>query len=612
MPVNENDISNYNNMISYEPHVNSNLLSSTSSVIVRNDSSFINHSTSIPEVFLNNSRIPNIITVPATKYDYNVDSKQIKKMHYSRSPLKLPIIGQSSNDVSQELHHPGRLINSHGNYVLYPSYCQLPEKTVNTVSYSIATIQRDLNTPPPAHLNPTMTSVLPKFTPVTMPINDFQTEPLDLVVMSNTQARDRNATDVPFNLYYDNSNTKPDTQEITNESHKNVYIKSEQLQDNLKISLPVYSIVAPLQIAVTSNSTKVSATISSANSMTIPPVVSPTIPSNNNLSINQISLSENNLATSPFAVEITKQTTASTYIETNNLAITTTTIPTSTSAIIPITILTNSSSTVVSASVSSEITPEMTTYDSSPPPPVLMPATYTDTSNGIKLHHKLKKAWLQRHEWTEDLKEAGVNIDQNTSSTFLHIDDTPPVLQCEITKKRKKSNILEDNANLKVSSETPSNNSYIESQPLNKETKTYKKRKVSNSTVPLENKFESVISPDSVSEEKKVDALVIVKVPKKRGRKPKVVVSIPLKKGKNGDEVRFLQSGPCLNTGPKILKCRECRIFINKKKNDVATQDELDSILCRFYAFRRLFTNKNGELVNAGFPDPFKDVTEVR
>lgn len=66
-----------------------------------------------------------------------------------------------------------------------------------------------------------------------------------------------------------------------------------------------------------------------------------------------------------------------------------------------------------------------------------MPATYTETSSGTRTrHHKLKKAWLERHVWAEYLKAAGVHIDQNSTHYFSQMDDTPPVLQCEITKKR--------------------------------------------------------------------------------------------------------------------------------------------------------------------------------
>jgi lysine-specific demethylase 3 len=239
-----------------------------------------------------------------------------------------------------------------------------------------------------------------------------------------------------------------------------------------------------------------------------------------------------------------------------------------------------------------------------------MPAIYTEM-NSKPHHHKLKKAWLQRHVWTEDLKEAGVNIDQNPSNSFSEIDDTPPVLECEIVKKRKKSKSASEN-NVTVeemSVEMSPYESDIEQQSLTNGTKKFKKRKNSNSNILSENTTESDKDSDFVKEKK----VPPIKIPKKRGRKPKVVVSIPLKKGKNDDdeEVRFFQSGPCLNVGPKIHKCRECRIFLTKKKKDLTTQDEVDNIFCRFYAFRRLFTNKNGQLMDAGFPDPFKDVTVV-
>ncbi|KAE9522311.1 hypothetical protein AGLY_017286 [Aphis glycines] len=88
-----------------------------------------------------------------------------------------------------------------------------------------------------------------------------------------------------------------------------------------------------------------------------------------------------------------------------------------------------------------------TTYNSSPstPPPVLIPATNTETSSGIRTRHqKLKRAWLQRHVWAEGMKAVGVNIDQNWTHSFSQMDDTPPILHCEIIKKRKLSNSLAD------------------------------------------------------------------------------------------------------------------------------------------------------------------------
>jgi len=568
----------------------------------------------VPDAYSYN-RTPTILTVPAVKLD-NKGPKQA--MHYSR-------ISTSSINTSQlkghnsppEQHHPGPLLNTHGRYALYPP---LTDQA-----------QRDLDTPPPAHLNAMMSSALPKFVPVAVPIDDLQTEALDLVMICNKATPE---TDVPLYLNSNYKNAKPDSQDSTNTHDLNVCVKPKK-HNYLEMYLPVDNNVSSPLITLISNSTTNSAilttTLSSTNSMFLPSTVSAS-----NSSSKPITISTANLINVPISIPSTISkidpktipTSISSTILPNLTIIPTsisispsrasTEIPTIIPASIPATNSTTSSSTNVSteSSVTTSSNIPMTnstTYDSSPstPPPVLMPATYTEMSSGIKTHHhKLKKAWLQRHVWAEDLKEAGVNIDQNPSHSFSQMDDTPPVLQCEITKKRKISKSLSDEI---IEAKSPPvifpSTSYSEpSTSSGSGTKKCKKRKVSNPSIPPENK-DTTDNVKPFDTEKKVPP---IKIPKKRGRKPKVVVSIPLKKGKNNDgEVRFFQSGPCLNAGPKIHKCRECRLFINNKKNDLMTQDEIDNIFCRFYAFRRLFTNKTGQLMNAGFPDPFLDITEV-
>lgn len=97
----------------------------------------------------------------------------------------------------------------------------------------------------------------------------------------------------------------------------------------------------------------------------------------------------------------------------------------------------------------------------------------------------------------------------------------------------------------------------------------------------------------------------------KKNREKKIMVKIPLKmKIIDGAKV-FFQSDPCLNVGSKIHKCRECLLFMENNKKNNTTQYEIDKIFCRFYAFRRLFTNRKGQLINSGFPDPYKDITAV-
>ncbi|XP_026816399.1 lysine-specific demethylase 3A-like isoform X3 [Rhopalosiphum maidis] len=597
--TNANEGGNHNNMISYTPYMNANHVyapPSNSSVIVRNDSSYKNSSIPMPDAYSYN-RTPTILTVPAVKLDGNKEPKQVKSMHYSR-PLSVNTSQSKGHNSSPEPHHPGPLLNTHGRYALYPP---LTDKA-----------QRDLDTPPPAHLNAMMSNALPKFVPVAVPVDDLQTEALDLVMICNKATHE---TDVPLHLNSNYKNAKPDPQDTINTFDINVCIKTKK-RNYLETYLPNNDNVSSSPITLTSNLTTNSAilstTLSSNSSIVSPSSFSETNSSNKsttNLTTVLTSIPSTVSVIDPKTITVSNSKaisfTSSTEISTP------TSVPITSSATKSLAIVTTTSSVTTPANAT--IT-NSNTYDSSPstPPPVLMPATYTEMSSGIRTHpHKLKKAWLQRHVWAEDLKEAGVNIDQNPSHSFSQMDDTPPVLQCEITKKRKNSKSSSDD-NTEVTSPPvilPSTStSHAEPSTSNNGTKKCKKRKVSNPATSSESKSTTDNSRSLEVVEKKVPP---IKIPKKRGRKPKVVVSIPLKKGKNNDgEVRFFQSGPCLNAGPKIHKCRECRIFINNKKNDVMTQDEIDNIFCRFYAFRRLFTNKTGQLMNAGFPDPFLDITE--
>lgn len=111
--------------------------------------------------------------------------------------------------------------------------------------------------------------------------------------------------------------------------------------------------------------------------------------------------------------------------------------------------------------------------------------------------------------------------------------------------------------------------------------------------------------------------------PKKRGRKPKSkldtkekedvpkprklkeeLVGDPLKKPplhqlkKTGES--FLQDGSCFEVSAKLPKCRECRWTAHQRNK------KMPNIFCRFYAFRRLRYTKNGQLAVAGFSDSVK------
>ena len=64
----------------------------------------------------------------------------------------------------------------------------------------------------------------------------------------------------------------------------------------------------------------------------------------------------------------------------------------------------------------------------------------------------------------------------------------------------------------------------------------------------------------------------------------------------------FLQEKSCIEVAPKLLdKCRECYVFQNQNQNK-KKEIQPSNIFCRFYAFRKLFYDKN-ELKSAGFSD---------
>lgn len=590
-------------MISYAHYLNSNhtFEPSSSSVIVRNDFPCKN-SIPVPEVYIDN-RSSAISTIPTAKVGC-IESKKAKLMHQSTSSSantgRLKTSSYTSSESSQSLS------NQYARHVLNQPYRQSSNQ-IDTVSYSTVMAQRDLDTPPPAHLNAMVTSVLPKFAPKIVPVNYCQTEPLDLVVVGNSQKpnSDHIKTNVPSQFDSGNNDVKPDLQVNVDNCDINLRFINEKnssvelsLPDNIQSLSPLIVTTSP-----TTNLTIVPATFSSSSS-SITPCILPAASTN--------SMQISSTITTIIPITLTKTT--SLTISPTPSTTTSTIIPTSTlKTIIPSTAI----STVISKTTSTTVSVKnSTSSDSSPstPPPILMPAPYTEMSCGIKTHHhKLKKAWLQRHVWAEDLKEAGANIDQNQSSSLAHIDETPPVLKCENFQKKKRAKIKhENNVKLKSTSEVSSCDSDMEPRSLIDGTKKSRKRKFSNMNAPLTSKSAtgSVKNSDLKVEKKTLP----VKIPKKRGRKPKIVVSIglPLKKMKNKKGVVFFQSGPCLNGGPEIQKCRECRLFINRKKKTPITQDEIDNIFCRFYTFRRLFTNESGLLVNAGFPDPYKDITVVR
>lgn len=540
-------------MISYASYSNPShtYLPSNSSVIVRNDTLCKNPLVSNEKVYANSR---------------NIEPKQTKPMPiiYSRPLSPISTSQSKAHKFSQESLYSGSFLNVNGRYTL-STPCKASNQTDN-VCYSTKLAQKDTYTPLPAHLNATLSSLMP-----ICPVNNvqfnshrqvYQTEPLDLAPVCNTIKRNSNTleTDVPLQLC---------PQVTPNKFDENICHKAEKTSlSNPTVGMSIFTETT----SIINNPSIISKPFTSTSELNSPYRVLKTKSSISNTS-SKLDLTANDVSAPSITI---------------------------------------SSATPMTTSTDS--TTSLSTRNSSPstPPPVLTPGPYLDMTCGIKTyHHKLKKTWLERHAWAEDLKEASVNIDQSSSNSFSPLDDTPPVLECEVTKKRKQSKSTSENSvSLRTLSDLSPSDSDLEPQSLNNVTNKFKKRKLSNVSPRSENKSATESDRDS---DLVVDKKVLpIKIPKKRGRKPKVVTNIPLKKEKNkDDQTRFFQSGPCLNSGPKIHKCRECRLFLSRKKKDPTTQDELDNIFCRFYAFRRLFTNKNGQLMNAGFPDPFNDATSV-
>ncbi|GFT80129.1 lysine-specific demethylase 3A [Nephila pilipes] len=63
-------------------------------------------------------------------------------------------------------------------------------------------------------------------------------------------------------------------------------------------------------------------------------------------------------------------------------------------------------------------------------------------------------------------------------------------------------------------------------------------------------------------------------------------------------QIAFLQNSFCFEVAPKLSKCRECRIALNR------TNRRMFNSYCRFMEYRKLCYNKNGAIYNAGFSNP--------
>jgi len=548
--------------------------------------------------------------------------------------------------------YPGPLLNTHGVYALYPPSRQtdyaVAAATAAANAAAAASLQRDL--PPPAHLIAKTTVVPPPpgfaaVVPACTGDGYEQTEPLDLAVTStyryDARPSSRSAdTDVdvvvmprPGRRHDHGPPARPMREFVIN-------VRDERDTDNDRLAN-----TTPLDTTMMCSSpARGPVVIVVPSTAVVAPTTTVSYSGRGNYggSNSSNSSSGDGPSTTGLASVISTTTAAATVPKIEQPP------------------ARDSAASISPTAVAGKSTVSPTTRDSSPstPPPVLTPATYTETTGTKTRHRKLKNAWLQRHAWTEDLKEAGVTVDRNASGSTL--DDTPPVLQCEITKKRRKSNATDNGGDTRKTASATSSTSRSDetdarllligggdggddSNGGGRNNK--KKRKVSipvaekkiaaesrgNSNLSNGNSSNGNLSNgngnssngngnssnssgnSSSSSDKEKKAAPPVKVPKKRGRKPKAAAGpLPLSMlpemiriDEADEELAIFQINSCINNvGFNLNKCRECRLFeFKRKKNTVPTQEEIDSIFCRFYAFRRILT-KEGLLYNAGFSDP--------
>ncbi|GFQ73560.1 lysine-specific demethylase 3A [Trichonephila clavata] len=98
---------------------------------------------------------------------------------------------------------------------------------------------------------------------------------------------------------------------------------------------------------------------------------------------------------------------------------------------------------------------------------------------------------------------------------------------------------------------------------------------------------------------KKKIKTVIPGVIRKRGR-PRLSESRPNKTAQpqEGEQITFLQNTFCFEVAPKLSKCRECRVALNR------TNRRMFNSYCRFMEYRKLCCGKYGNVCSAGFSNP--------
>ncbi|XP_063708531.1 lysine-specific demethylase 3A isoform X2 [Culicoides brevitarsis] len=278
--------------------------------------------------------------------------------------------------------------------------------------------------------------------------------------------------------------------------------------------------------------------------------------------------------------------------------------------------------------------------------------TTTTTTSSFTAPRHLKKAWLQRHTGEDIEDTTGVIGSGNCIKLPLKLENAAGQIKTNtlVTGNGKEepaaNNVKEENnsvsenklVQMKKGRETSNSNNVQSNSNNNKDetNESNEQKDASGSDIESESEKNSDTDKESVSGKsdsgtKRINngtrhSVTSRNEPRKRGRKPKLIKEeINLKKKqiiaavkaendpfckppiaqlkKTGEP--FLQDGPCFEVAPKLAKCRECRLTPSQRFKTVAS-----NIFCRFYAFRKLKYNKNGQLAIAGFSDPIHDPKE--
>ncbi|XP_041124944.1 probable JmjC domain-containing histone demethylation protein 2C isoform X2 [Polyodon spathula] len=235
-------------------------------------------------------------------------------------------------------------------------------------------------------------------------------------------------------------------------------------------------------------------------------------------------------------------------------------------------------------------------------------------------HTKLKKAWLTRHSeedkntnkteklgsnMSEIIKPCTVSLIASTSSDVENNKESKEQEdQLEQDEKKTRTGTKRTYESGSESDDSDESDSKAERRAKRQPKPTYKKKQNDMQKKKGDNEREDEeVKPNgifrSAREKTKLKLASSNGIPRsvlKDWRK--------VKKLKQTGE-SFLQDDSCSEIGPNLRKCRECRVFRNKRGEEPAPSP----VFCRFYYFRRLSFSKNGVVRIDGFssPDQYDD-----